>query len=476
MKRTEIKSLLAGAPIGETVTVKGWVRAFRANRFIALNDGSCFNNVQVVVDYENFPEETIKQIGFHACVSVKGEVVESQGSGQAIEIQAKEIEVLGATDLSVYPLQPKKMTNEFLREKAHFRMRTNTFSAVFRIRHAVAFAINKYFNDRGFYYMHTPIITGSDAEGAGEMFRVTTLPEKDPPLTEDGEVDYKQDFFGKPTNMTVSGQLQAEIGALSLGKVYTFGPTFRAENSNTSRHLAEFWMIEPEVAFADIVEDMDLAEDFIKYLISYVLEKYPDDLKFLEDRITQMEKNLPTAQRRPMPLTETLRFVTENDFERITYSDAVRLLQGSKPYKKGKFEFPVEWGVDLSAEHERWLVEKKFKKPVIVRDYPKGIKAFYMRMNDDNKTVAAMDVLFPGIGEVIGGSQREERMDVLKARMAEMDIPEHELSWYLELRQFGGCPHAGFGLGFERIVQFITGMSNIRDVIPFPRTPGNAEF
>lgn len=476
MKRVEIKALLDAPQIGEKVKVKGWVRAFRSNRFIVLNDGSCFNNIQVVVDYEKYPEELIKQIGFHACIAVTGQLVESQGKGQTVEIVADEIEILGATDLDEYPLQANRMSNEFLRENAHFRMRTNTFSAVFRIRHAIAFAVNKYFNDKGFYYMHTPIITGSDAEGAGEMFRVTTLSDKNPPLTEDGEVDYKQDFFGKPTNMTVSGQLQAEIGALALGKVYTFGPTFRAENSNTSRHLAEFWMIEPEVAFADINEDMDLAEDFIKYLINYVLENYPEDLKFLENRIIQAEKGLPTAQRREMPLMETLRFVVDNDFERITYTEAIRLLQGSKPYKKGKFEYPVEWGEDLAAEHERWLVEKKYKKPVIVVDYPKDIKAFYMRMNDDGKTVAAMDVLFPGIGEVIGGSQREERIDVLKQRMAEMDIPEHELDWYLALRQFGGCPHAGFGLGFERIVQFITGMSNIRDVIPFPRTPGNAEY
>ena len=476
MKRTEIKDLQITEKIGEKVTVKGWVRAFRGNRFIALNDGTSFNNVQCVVDFENLPAETLKKIGFHACVAVTGEVVESQGAGQAIEIVAESVEVLGETDLSKYPLQAKKMSNEFLRENAQFRMRTQTFSSVFRIRHAVAFAVNQYFHERGFYYMHTPIITGSDAEGAGEMFRITTLDDKNPPLTEEGKVDYTQDFFGKPTNMTVSGQLQAEIGALAMGKVYTFGPTFRAENSNTSRHLAEFWMIEPEVAFADIHEDMDLAEDFIKYLLNYVLENYSDDLKFLENRITQIEKSLPTAQRRPMPLMETLKFVVDNDFERITYTEAIRHLQNSKPYKKGKFEFPVEWGTDLAAEHERFLVEKKFKKPVIVVDYPKDIKSFYMRMNDDGKTVAAMDVLFPGIGEVIGGSQREERLDVLEARMAEMNVPTEELQWYLDLRRFGGCPHSGFGLGFERIILFITGMTNIRDVIAFPRTPGNAEF
>lgn len=476
MKRTEIKDLLTTEKIGEKVTVKGWVRAFRANRFISLNDGTSFNNVQCVIDFENFPEDVIKRIGFHACVSVTGDVVESQGAGQAIEIVAESVEILGDTDLSKYPLQAKKMSNEFLRENAHFRMRTQTYSSVFRIRHAVAFAVNKYFHDRGFYYMHTPIITGSDAEGAGEMFRITTLDDKNPPLTEEGKVDYAQDFFGKPTNMTVSGQLQAEVGALAMGKVYTFGPTFRAENSNTSRHLAEFWMIEPEVAFADIHEDMDLAEDFIKYLLNYVLENYQDDLKFLEDRITQIEKKLPTADRRPMPLMETLKFVVDNDFERITYTEAIRHLQNSKPYKKGKFKFPVEWGTDLAAEHERFLVEKKFKKPVIVVDYPKDIKSFYMRMNDDGKTVAAMDVLFPGIGEVIGGSQREERLDVLEARMAEMNVPTEEIQWYLDLRRFGGCPHSGFGLGFERIILFITGMTNIRDVIAFPRTPGNAEF
>ena len=479
-QRTEIAAILAPdsqqEKIGEKVTVKGWVRAFRSNRFIALNDGTSFNNLQIVVDFENFPEETIKQISYHSCISVTGELVESQGKGQAVEVLAENIEILGGNNLDKYPLQPKRMTNEFLRENAHFRMRTNTFSAVFRLRHAMAFAVNQFFHERGFYYMHTPIITGSDAEGAGEMFRVTTLPEQNPPLTEEGAVNYKEDFFGKATNLTVSGQLQAEVGALAMGKVYTFGPTFRAENSNTSRHLAEFWMIEPEVAFADLEENMNLAEDFIKYLIHFALENYPDDLKFLEDKITQAEKNLPTDKRRPMPLVETLRFVVDNDFERITYSDAIRLIRGSKPYKKGKFEFDVDWGTDLQAEHERWLVEKKFKKPVIVTDYPKDIKSFYMRQNEDGKTVAAMDVLFPGIGEVIGGSQREERLDLLQKRMDEMDVPQHELEWYLDLRRFGGCPHSGFGLGFERIVQFITGMGNIRDVIMFPRTPGNAEF
>ncbi len=476
LRRTEIASLLSKATVNGDVLVKGWVRAFRANRFIALNDGSSFDNVQVVVDFENLDEALLKQISFHSCISVKGKVVESQGSGQSIEIVAEEIEVLGGSDPDAYALQPKKQTLEYLREKAQFRMRTNTFSAVFRIRHAIAFAVNKFYNDHGFYYMHTPIITGSDAEGAGEMFHVTTFKPDSAPRDETGAVDYKQDFFAKETNLTVSGQLQAEIGALSLGKVYTFGPTFRAENSNTSRHLAEFWMIEPEVAFNDINDNMDLAESFSKYLINYILDNYPSDLAFLEKRILDMEKQMPKEQRRAMPLIETLKFVVDNDFERITYTDAVNLLRSSKPYKKGRFEYDVEWGVDLQSEHERWLVEKKFKKPVIVVDYPKDIKAFYMRQNDDDKTVAAMDVLFPGIGEVIGGSQREERHDRLVKRMQEMDVSTEELDWYLDLRKFGGCPHAGFGMGFERMVLFITGMSNIRDVIPFPRTPGSAEF
>ena len=475
-KRTEIATILKEPQLGETLIVKGWVRAFRNNRFIALNDGSSFNTLQVVIDPDVIDEAIVDKIGFHACISAVGKLVESQGAGQAIELVAEEVEILGSTDLNVYPLQAKNQTMEFLREKAHLRMRTNTFSSVFRIRHAVAFAINKYFNDRGYYYLHTPIITGSDAEGAGEMFKVTTFEPNNAPKTEDGSVDWKQDFFGKPTNLTVSGQLQGEIGAMALGKIYTFGPTFRAENSNTSRHLAEFWMIEPEVAFFDIFDDMDLAEDFVKYLINYCLENYPDDLAFLDKRIQDLEKNMKKEDRRPMGLIDTLRFVVENDFERITYTDAINLLRNSKPYKKGKFEYDVEWGIDLQSEHERWLVEKKFKKPVIVRDYPKDIKAFYMRMNEDNKTVAAMDVLFPGIGEVIGGSQREERLDKLVERMKAMDIPEHELYWYLDLRKFGGAPHAGFGLGFERMILFITGMNNIRDVIAFPRTPGSAEF
>ncbi len=475
-RRTEIAEVLKAPKINEQVTVMGWVRAFRSNRFIALNDGSTINNLQIVVDFENFDEALLKKVNFHACVKVTGQLVESQGAGQAVEVECQEIEIIGESNPDEYVLQPKRQTMEFLREQAHFRMRTNTLSAVFRIRHAISFAVHKYYNDKGYYYMHTPIVTGSDAEGAGEMFHVTTLDLENPPKAEDGNVDYSQDFFGKATNLTVSGQLQAEIGALALGKVYTFGPTFRAENSNTSRHLSEFWMIEPEVAFNDIHDNMDLAEDFVKYLINYILDNYPEDLAILDKRIQDLEKNMKAELRRPMGLIDTLRFIVDNDFERITYTDAIKLLRSSKPFKKGRFEFEPTWGNDLQAEHERWLVEKKFQRPVIVRDYPKSFKAFYMRLNDDNETVAAMDVLFPGIGEVIGGSQREERYDVLKTRMHEKDVEEEELWWYLELRKFGGCPHAGFGLGFERMVQFITGLDNIRDVIPFPRTPGTAEF
>jgi asparaginyl-tRNA synthetase len=455
----------------------GWVRAFRGNRFIALNDGSTADNLQVVVDFEQMTPDLLKQIDFHASLAVTGTVVESQGAGQDVEILASTVTVLGrANPEQGYPLQPKRQTMEYLREHAQFRMRTNTFSAVFRIRHAIAYAVHKYYHDRGFYYLHSPIVTGNDAEGAGEMFQVTTLDIGQPPRTDSGAIDWSEDFFGKRTHLTVSGQLQAEIGALALGKVYTFGPTFRAENSNTSRHLAEFWMIEPEAAFFDIDNNMDLAEDFVKYLINFVLDDYLPDLEFLDNRIRQAEKQLPQHERRPMGLIEMLRFVVDNDFERITYTEAVQLLRGSKPFKKGKFQFEPQWGVDLQAEHERWLVEKKFQKPVIVRDYPKEIKAFYMRQNDDGKTVAAMDVLFPYIGEVIGGSQREERLDYLQRRMEEMAVPAEELNWYLDLRRFGGAPHAGFGLGFERMVQFITGMGNIRDVIPFPRTPKSASF
>lgn len=474
--RTEIAKVLAQAAIGTEVTVMGWVRAYRGRRFIALNDGSTADNLQIVVDFENFPEELINKIKFHACISATGTLVESQGSGQSIELVASSLEILGENNLDEYPLQPKRQTVEFLREHAHLRMRTATFSSVFRIRHALAFATHKFFNEEGYYYWHTPIITGNDAEGAGEMFRVSTLDPDNMPRTEAGDIDWSQDFFGKATNLTVSGQLQGETGAMALGKIYTFGPTFRAENSHTTRHLSEFWMIEPEAAFFDLDNNMDLAEAFIKYLINYVLDNFMTDLEGLDKRIQEAEKNLPQADRRPMGLIEMLRFVVDNDFERLAYTDAINLLRSSKPFKKGKFEFEPVWGEDLQAEHERFLVEKHFKKPVIVKDYPKDFKAFYMRLNDDKKTVAAMDVLFPYIGEVIGGSQREERLDVLRERMQEMGVHEDELFWYLDLRRFGGAPHAGFGLGFERIVQFITGITNIRDVIPFPRAPRTAEF
>ncbi|MEM6344714.1 MAG: asparagine--tRNA ligase [Bacteroidota bacterium] len=473
---TSISTLLQTDPQGQTITVQGWVRTFRSRRFVALNDGSTIRDLQIVVDFENFDEELLKKVNTGACISATGSLVASQGRGQSMELLAESLEVLGEADPATYPIQPKKHSLEFLREKAHLRMRTKTFSSIFRIRHSLAFAVNKYFNDRGFFYLHTPIITGSDAEGAGEMFRVTTLPPTDPPMTEDGKVDYSQDFFGKETNLTVSGQLEAEIGALALGKVYTFGPTFRAENSNTTRHLAEFWMIEPEMAFHDIVDDMNLAEDFLRYIIKYVMEHNADDLQVLHDRIEQEEKNMKKELRRPMPLLDTLRFVVDNDFERITYTEAIDILRNSKPFKKKKFEYLVEWGKDLQSEHERYLVEKHFGKPVIVTDYPKGIKAFYMRLNEDDKTVAAMDILFPGIGEVVGGSQREERYDVLLQKVKDQGIPEEELWWYLELRKYGSCVHSGFGLGFERMMLFVTGMGNIRDVIPFPRAPKTAEF
>ena len=453
------------------------MKTFRSNRFIALNDGSTINNVQCVVDFENFDENIIKSISTGAAIEVSGTLVESQGRGQTVEIQVDEIKIHGLADPEEYPIQPKKHSLEFLREKAHLRVRTNTFSAVMRVRSALAFAIHSYFQQNGFYYMHAPIITGSDAEGAGEMFRVTALDAKNPPLNEDSEVDFKKDFFGKETNLTVSGQLEAEAYAMGLGKVYTFGPTFRAENSNTSRHLAEFWMIEPEMAFYDLNANMDLAEDFIKWVLGYVLKNCSDDLKFLEKRLLDEEKTKPQNERSEMSLTEKLRFVVENNFKRVTYTEAFEILRNSKPNKKKKFEYPItEWGVDLQSEHERFLVEKHFKCPVILFDYPAKIKAFYMRLNEDEKTVRAMDVLFPGIGEIVGGSQREERLDVLKQKMASLDIPEEELWWYLELRKFGTAVHSGFGLGFERLVLFTTGMGNIRDVIPFPRTPQNAEF
>ena len=476
--RTKIVDLLKRTDIGAMVNVKGWVRTRRGSKqvnFIALNDGSTINNLQIVVDLANFDEEMLKLITTGACISVNGEMVESVGSGQKVEVQAREIEVLGTCD-NTYPLQKKGHSMEFLREIAHLRPRTNTFGAVFRIRHNMAIAIHKFFHEKGFFYFHTPIITASDCEGAGEMFRVTTLDPKNPPLTEEGEVDFRQDFFGKATNLTVSGQLEGELGAMALGKIYTFGPTFRAENSNTTRHLSEFWMIEPEAAFYDLDDNMDLAEDFLKYLIRYALDNCMDDLKFLSARQQEEEKN-KKAEERSMELIEKLNFVLTHSFERVTYTEAIEILKNSKPNKNGKFQYPVDgWGVDLQSEHERYLVEKHFKKPVILTGYPKEIKAFYMKQNPDGKTVAAMDVLFPQIGEIIGGSQREENYDKLVARMNEVGISEESMSYYLDTRRFGSAVHSGFGLGFERLLLFVTGMGNIRDVIPFPRTPKNAEF
>jgi asparaginyl-tRNA synthetase len=479
VKRTEIKKILERRDFGADVTVMGWVRTKRASKnvaFIAINDGSTIKNVQVVVEMNDEFEKLLDNIHTGAALSVKGKLVESLGSGQKVEVQAEHIEILGKADPNEYPLQPKKHSLEFLREKAHLRFRTNTFSAIARVRHAMIFAIHKFFNDNGFYNIHTPIITGSDAEGAGEMFQVTTLNLDNTPKNDDGTVNFKEDFFGKPANLTVSGQLEAELAALALGKVYTFGPTFRAENSNTTRHLAEFWMIEPEMAFYDINDDMDLAEEMLKYVIKYALDNCIDDLQFLSKRQQDEEKN-KKADQRSMELIEKLNFVLESPFERITYTKAIEILRNSKPNKKKKFQFVIEgWGADLQSEHERYLVEKHFKKPVIITDYPKEIKAFYMKQNDDGKTVRAMDVLFPQIGEIIGGSQREEDYDKLYNRIKELEIPEESMWWYLETRKFGSVPHAGFGLGFERLILFITGMGNIRDVIPFPRTPQNLEF
>ncbi len=479
MRRTEIKSLLESKEIGKEVVVKGWVRTKRGSKnvaFIALNDGSTINNVQIVVDIDDTTESVLDKIHTGAALSIVGELVESAGSGQNVEVHAKEIEVLGVANPDEYPLQPKKHSLEFLREKAHLRYRTNTFAAIARIRHNMIFAIHKFFNDRGYYNIHSPIITGSDAEGAGEMFQVTTMNLEDVPKTDDGSVDFKQDFFGKPANLTVSGQLEAELAALALSKVYTFGPTFRAENSNTARHLAEFWMIEPEFAFGDIIDNMNLAEDMLKYVISYALEHCMEDLTFLSNRLLEEEKNKKVDER-SMELLEKLRFVIDQPFERLTYTQAIEILLNSNPNKKKKFQFVIEgWGADLQSEHERYLVEKHFKKPVILTDYPSSIKAFYMKQNDDGKTVRAMDILFPQIGEIVGGSQREEDYDKLNARIKECGIPEELMWWYLETRKFGTVPHAGFGLGFERLILFITGMGNIRDVIPFPRTPMNLEF
>ncbi|WP_108424952.1 asparagine--tRNA ligase [Flagellimonas amoyensis] len=477
MKSYSIKELLTKQPVGDSVEVNGWVKTFRSNRFIALNDGSTIHNLQCVVDFENADEALLKQVTTGAALKISGTLVESQGKGQTVEIQATAIFVHGTADPETYPIQPKKHSLEFLREKAHLRVRTNTFSAVMRVRSVLSFAIHSYFQQNGFYYMHAPIITGSDAEGAGEMFRVSTLDAKKPPVDENGEVDFTEDFFGKETNLTVSGQLEAETYAMALGKVYTFGPTFRAENSNTSRHLAEFWMIEPEVAFNDLAANMDLAEDFIKWIIQYVLDHCKDDLEFLEGRLSDEEKTKPQNERSEMTLLEKLKFVVENNFKRVSYTEAIDILRNSNPNKKKKFQYLIdEWGADLQSEHERYLVEKHFKCPVILFDYPANIKAFYMRLNEDGKTVRAMDVLFPGIGEIVGGSQREERLDVLQQKIKALDIDEKELWWYLDLRRFGTAVHSGFGLGFERMVQFVTGMGNIRDVIPYPRTPQNAEF
>jgi len=477
MKSTSVSELLKGKQVLQEVTLKGWVRTFRAKRFIALNDGSTINNIQCVVDFENTDEETLRRITTGAALAITGTLIESQGKGQKVEVDVKTIEVLGDSDPETYPIQPKKHSFEFLRENAHLRTRTSTFSAVMRLRSAMSFAIHQYFNQNGFHYMHTPIITGSDAEGAGEIFQVTNLDVKNPPLNEDGSVDYSKDFFGKETNLTVSGQLEAETFAMSLGKVYTFGPTFRAENSNTSRHLSEFWMIEPEVAFMDLAGNMDLAEDFLKSVISYILENNKEDLAFLEQRLLDEEKTKPQKDRSEMSLTEKLHFVADNNFKRVSYTEAIDILKNCKPNKKKKFNYIIEeWGADLQSEHERFLVEKHFKCPVILFDYPANIKAFYMRLNEDGKTVRAMDILFPGIGEMVGGSQREERLDVLLEKMKSLDIDADELSWYTDLRKYGTAVHSGFGLGFERLVMFATGMSNIRDVIPFPRTPQNAEF
>ncbi|SMC45225.1 asparaginyl-tRNA synthetase [Pedobacter africanus] len=479
--REKVKSLLETEEFNREVTVMGWVRTFRNNQFIAINDGSCMGNLQIVVDFNNTDEALLKRITTGAAIAVKGIVVESVGKGQKVDIKATSIEILGDSDPEKYPLQPKKHSLEFLREIAHLRFRTNTFNAVFKLRHALAFAIHQFYNEKGFVYMHTPIITASDAEGAGEMFRVTTLDLENPPLTEDGKVDYSEDFFARSANLTVSGQLEGELAAMAFGQIYTFGPTFRAENSNTTRHLAEFWMVEPEVAFADLEDNMQLAEDMLKYVINYALVNCKEEIDFLNNRLLEEEKTKPQNERSELSLIEKLNFCLANDFERLTYTEAIKILKASKPNQKKQFKYLIdEWGADLQSEHERYLVEKHFKKPVILTDYPADIKSFYMRQNEPDeqgrKTVAAMDILFPGIGEMVGGSQREERMDKLVARMEELNIPQEELWWFLDTRRFGSAPHSGFGLGFERLVQFVSGMGNIRDVIAFPRFPKNAEF
>ena len=470
-ERLQIKSILNDDYVGKNIIVYGWVKTFRSNRFINLNDGSCLNDLQCVVDYEKLEESKLSKINTGACIKVEGEIVKSQGRGQNIELIANSIDILGESDPEKFPIQPKKHSFEFLRENAHLRVRTKTLSSVFRIRSEVSYAVHNFFNKNNFYYIHTPIITGSDAEGAGEMFRVTTLDSNKKNL------DFSEDFFGKETNLTVSGQLEAEALALGLGNVYTFGPTFRAENSNTSRHLAEFWMIEPEMAFYDLNDNMDLAEEFIQNVIKHTYEKCKDDIVFLSDRLEKEEMSKPKDQRSELSLIERIEFVINNNFKRVTYSEAFQILRNSKPNKKGKFKYPVkDWGIDFQSEHERFLVEKHFKCPVIVYDYPAKIKAFYMRLNDDKKTVRAMDILFPGIGEIVGGSQREERLDILNERVEALGIEKEELWWYLDLRKYGTVKHSGFGLGLERLILFITGMNNIRDVIPFPRTPKNAEF
>ena len=480
LPKSSVKNLLSGEDINTDINLKAWVRTKRGSKnvaFIAMNDGSTIHNIQVVADTEKFEDSLLDQITTGSCLSIEGKLIESKGSGQKVEIEAKKIEILGLSPADEYPLQPKKHSLEFLRENAHLRIRSSTFGAISRIRHALIFGVHQFFHEKGFLNIHTPIITGSDAEGAGETFKVTNLDLENVPKTVEGDIDFSKDFFGKETNLTVSGQLEAELAAMALSKVYTFGPTFRAENSNTTRHLAEFWMIEPEVAFADLEDNMDLGEEMLKYLIGQILENHQDDLEFLEARLIDEEKVKKAEERSPLPLKEKLAFVLENDFERVSYSDAIQILRNSKPNKKKKFQYLIDsWGADLQSEHERYLVEKHFKKPVILFDYPKDIKAFYMRQNEDGETVRAMDILFPGIGEMVGGSQREERLDKLKLRMQEMNVPEEELWWYLDLRKFGTAPHSGFGLGFERLVQFVTGMGNIRDVIPFPRTPKNAEF
>ena len=477
-KRIKIKELLSLEPTNQQVTVMGWVRSFRNNQFIALNDGSTNSNIQIVAELGKFDENLLKRITSSASLKISGVIVPSLGKGQKMDLKATTIEILGDSDAEKYPIQLRnRPTLEYLREVAHFRFRTNTFGSVFRVRHSLAFAVHKFFNDKGFVYMHTPIITASDAEGAGEVFRVTTLPLENPPKEEDGSINFREDFFGRSTNLTVSGQLEGELAATAFGEIYTFGPTFRAENSNTARHLAEFWMIEPEMAFCDLEDNANLAEEFIKYLIKYAMDNNREDLEFLAQRLTDEEKQLPQDNRSEMGLIEKLEFVLRDDFQRLTYGEAIDILRESNHNKKKKFQYPITgWGMDLQSEHERYLVEKHFKKPVILTNYPKEIKAFYMRQNDDGKTVAAMDILAPGIGEIVGGSQREERLNKLEQRMREMNVPIDQLWWYVDTRRFGTVPHAGFGLGFERMVQFVTGMSNIRDVIAFPRTPKSAEF